>query len=364
MGASNISPGMREFQECVSDIEAFDINSSGMHFTWIHLHKLKGRSVWDIKARGSISWGWRKILSIRNAVRPFIWKIARSGSQINAWSDNWCQFSPLNSFITPRSIANAGFNINTNLADLIDENGQWKWPSAWYDIYPVLIGLHAPPLTQNLVDRTIWKDLEGNTRPFGSMEVWHNTRHREQPVSWVNGVWFSQCIPRHSFHLWLVIKNKLKTQDRLASWEAGSDYNLRLMCCPLCKHDRDSRDHLFFSCSFASQVWYNVKDLLNMGEVNDSWQSIMNWMDQKANSKKTEHIVCKLVIAAASYFIWHERNNCLFSNKVANVNAVCDKIKNTVRLRLMGFNFKGGSHNQSIQEKWKLLPSDEDKDPG
>ncbi|XP_022003122.1 uncharacterized protein LOC110900542 [Helianthus annuus] len=34
MGASNISPGMRDFQECVSDIEVFDINSSGMHFTW------------------------------------------------------------------------------------------------------------------------------------------------------------------------------------------------------------------------------------------------------------------------------------------------------------------------------------------
>ncbi|XP_021979684.1 uncharacterized protein LOC110875791 [Helianthus annuus] len=34
MGASNISPGMREFQECVLDIEVFDINSSGMHFTW------------------------------------------------------------------------------------------------------------------------------------------------------------------------------------------------------------------------------------------------------------------------------------------------------------------------------------------
>ncbi|XP_022024382.1 uncharacterized protein LOC110924695 [Helianthus annuus] len=331
---------------------------------WIHLHKLKGRSIWDIQARGSVSWGWRKILSIRDAVRPFIWKIVRSGSKINAWSDNWCQFSPLNSFITPRSIANAGFTITTSLAELMDENGQWKWPSAWYDIYPVLIGLNAPTLTHNLDDRTIWKDLEGNSRPFGSMEVWHNIRHREQPVSWVNGVWFSQCIPRHSFHLWLVIKNKLKTQDRLASWEAGSDYNLRLMCCPLCKHDRDSRDHLFFSCSFASQVWYNVKDLLNMGDVNDSWQSIMNWMDQKANSRKTDHIVGKLVIAAASYYIWHERNNCLFSNKVANVNAVCDKIKNTVRLRLMGFKFKDGSHNQSIQEKWKLIPSDEDKDPG
>ncbi|XP_021991518.1 uncharacterized protein LOC110888295 [Helianthus annuus] len=34
LGASLISAGMREFQNCVDDIEVFDINSSGLHFTW------------------------------------------------------------------------------------------------------------------------------------------------------------------------------------------------------------------------------------------------------------------------------------------------------------------------------------------
>ncbi|XP_022031917.1 uncharacterized protein LOC110932977 [Helianthus annuus] len=34
LGASSISAGMREFQNCVDDIEVFDINSSGLHFTW------------------------------------------------------------------------------------------------------------------------------------------------------------------------------------------------------------------------------------------------------------------------------------------------------------------------------------------
>ncbi|XP_022013821.1 uncharacterized protein LOC110913288 [Helianthus annuus] len=34
MGASNISTGMRDFQDCISELEVFDINSSGLHFTW------------------------------------------------------------------------------------------------------------------------------------------------------------------------------------------------------------------------------------------------------------------------------------------------------------------------------------------
>ncbi|XP_022007408.1 uncharacterized protein LOC110906609 [Helianthus annuus] len=34
MGVSSISVGMKDFQSCLDDIEMFDINSSGFHFTW------------------------------------------------------------------------------------------------------------------------------------------------------------------------------------------------------------------------------------------------------------------------------------------------------------------------------------------
>ncbi|XP_021979844.1 uncharacterized protein LOC110875963 [Helianthus annuus] len=147
-------------------------------------------------------------------------------------------------------------------------------------------------------DGLIWKDLEGTPQQFGSKEVWNNIRNRNSTVDWANHIWFSQCIPPHLFHMWLVIKNKLRTQDRLAAWEAGSETNLRLMCCPLCKYDRDSRDHLFFQCAFAAQVWNNVKSLVDMSNVNDSWESIMDWMIQHANARKIDHIVCKMVVAA------------------------------------------------------------------
>ncbi|XP_021996030.1 uncharacterized protein LOC110893223 [Helianthus annuus] len=33
-GISNVSPGMRDFKECVEDIEMFDVKRVGMHFTW------------------------------------------------------------------------------------------------------------------------------------------------------------------------------------------------------------------------------------------------------------------------------------------------------------------------------------------
>ncbi|XP_022015037.1 uncharacterized protein LOC110914557 [Helianthus annuus] len=254
--------------------------------------------------------------------------------------------------------------MSSSVADLIDVNGQWKWPIAWYDLYPVLIDLDVPQLSHNMQDRTIWKDLEGKRCYFRSLEVWNVVRYRESLVPWVNGVWFSQCIPRHSFHLWLVIKNKLKTQDRLAVWEVGSATNFNLMCCPLCRNNRDSRDHLFFRCSFSSKVWKDVKLMVSLDQVDDSWQSIMDWMFLHASSKKVDHIVSKLVIAATTYFIWLERNNCLFSNNQAKVESVVGRIKKMVRLRLMGFDFKGDSKVDRMLKNWEIARSEQEDDPG
>ncbi|XP_021986426.1 uncharacterized protein LOC110882804 [Helianthus annuus] len=156
---------------------------------WIYDYKVKDQNFWEIQCRGSMSWGWRKILSIRNIVRPFVWKVIRSGRQTNAWSDNWCHLSPLRAMITPRRIANAGFNLSSSVADLLDNNGQWKWPQAWYDLYLVLIELSLDMPNPQLQDLTVWKDLEGKQRHFSSLEVWHNIRTRVTPISWANMVW-------------------------------------------------------------------------------------------------------------------------------------------------------------------------------
>ncbi|KAJ0814037.1 hypothetical protein HanPSC8_Chr17g0780741 [Helianthus annuus] len=51
--------------------------------------------------------------------------------------------------------------------------------------------------------------------------------------------------------------------------------------------------------------------------------------------------MCKLVIAASSYYIWQERNNRLFTSTECTAKQVTEKIKNIVRLRLMDFEYRG-----------------------
>ncbi|MFS7946371.1 putative reverse transcriptase zinc-binding domain-containing protein [Helianthus anomalus] len=288
----------------------------------------------------------------------------RSGRQNNVWSDNWCTCSPIRSLISPRAIANAGFSLDATVADIVADDGQWLWPQAWYDLFPVLINIGSIQITPNMNDRFCWKDLEGNLQGFSSWEVWNCLRNRRNKVLWTNSVWFSQCIPRHSFHLWLVIKNKLKTQDRMAIWEAGSATNLRLMCCPLCKFDRDSRDHLFFQCAYASEVWRSVRHLVHMENVTDTWDSIMQWMELNANSRTMDHIICNILVSASTYFVWQERNNRLFSHNQRSANVLAKIVIDTVRLRIMGFRFGRDPNQKKILDRWLISKNNIEVDPG
>ncbi|GJV57192.1 hypothetical protein Tco_1458197 [Tanacetum coccineum] len=84
---------------------------------WIHTYKLNGRTFWEIPLRGKISWGWRKILQVRQLVRPFIWYRLGNGAMTSAWFDNWCSIGPIEGVISNRDIYSAGFRLNAKIQE-------------------------------------------------------------------------------------------------------------------------------------------------------------------------------------------------------------------------------------------------------
>ncbi|XP_022003109.1 uncharacterized protein LOC110900530 [Helianthus annuus] len=150
----------------------------------------------------------------------------------------------------------------------------------------------------------------------------------------------------------------------MAVWEAGSATNMRLMCCPLCKYDRDSRDHLFFQCVYASEVWRLVKRLVDMETVTDTWDSIMQWMELNANSRTMENIICRILVAASTYFVWQERNNILFSQNQRSASVLAKVFIETVRLKIMGFRFGRDLKQKKILDRWLISKNNMEVDPG
>lgn len=93
---------------------------------WVSMYRLKERSVWDIPVHGNASWGWRKLMGLRNDVRPHIRHCLGNRKSKNVWHDTWCDVGSLDCFITRRQICNAELNDNKIVASMI-ENEQIKF---------------------------------------------------------------------------------------------------------------------------------------------------------------------------------------------------------------------------------------------
>ncbi|GJV92056.1 hypothetical protein Tco_1539869 [Tanacetum coccineum] len=118
-------------------------NKESLWVKWVHMYKLKGHTIWDIPVREDMSWGWRKLLQIREVVKPFFWKILGNGKSTSLWFDRWNVQSPLIQYITPKEITYEGYNLKTCVADMVTNEG-WKWPHVWLLKAPNINLIPAP----------------------------------------------------------------------------------------------------------------------------------------------------------------------------------------------------------------------------
>lgn len=115
-------------------------------------------------------------------------------------------------------------------------------------------------LTSNLekVDRCRW-----SFTPCGHFTVsslWDALRVHYPTVPWNKLVCFPAHVPKCSVISWLAILNRLYTEDRLVLFRIKS-----ISCCSLCP-DNESHDHLFFNCSYSTQVWNAI-----INKLNETW---------------------------------------------------------------------------------------------
>jgi len=99
----------------------------------------------------------------------------------------------------------------------------------------------------------IWKSSTGN---YSCSPTWEQIRPRSEEVVWHKVVWYALAIPKHAFILWLVFRDALITKEKMCTWGfTGSTLCLSWFAC------QESRDHLFFSCSFSCRVWKSIMNL-------------------------------------------------------------------------------------------------------
>ena len=93
-------------------------------------------------------------------------------------------------------------------------------------------------------------------------------------------MWFSQAIKRHSFITWLVIQDRLSTQNKLLKWGL-----INSISCVFCQASVEYRNHLFFECQVTAGIWMRVLRLCGQYRLPRRWENEFRWVTRcKGNS--------------------------------------------------------------------------------
>ncbi|KAJ9536430.1 hypothetical protein OSB04_un000388 [Centaurea solstitialis] len=275
--------------------------------SWVRSLNINSSNFWIIRKTNAWSWVLRKMMDLRNVLRPHVISRIGDGRNTHAWEDTWLRCGPLSSVISYRHIHGYGFNTSTTVREFLDQI-DGTWPADWLVRWPILEVHTLPVVVDETSDTVLWQSRNNGMVDFAVSVAYESLDVPHDIVPWAASVWFTGHIPKHAFCLWLACHHRLPTQDRLILWKHDPpDWK-----CSLCGSCLDSHQHLFFECTYAALVWAKVRETIGWIDGPQSWNGIMDMLSGHTPPRKFIH---KIGLAASVYMIWKERNKRLFTSE-------------------------------------------------
>lgn len=244
-----------------------------------------------------------------------------------------------------------GIPLFSTVNEIITPNG-WQLPPARSE---KMLQLHTFITTlepKSVSDRTVWLIDEVIQKSFSSRKVWNCIRDRKSEVRWAPLVWHKARVPKHAFSSWLFVLNRNPTFDRLMRW--GCDVE---DTCLLCGVSAETRDHLFFFCSYSAQIWKEVLSKLHFHNPPNSWDGILQWLFV-ASPNKDISLALLQAWQACIYEIWAERNRRSYLGVTVSASKTVQRIISVVKNRAQSLLLQNQDH-QGLLNCWApshLLP--------
>ncbi|KAL3598363.1 hypothetical protein D5086_006281 [Populus alba] len=125
--------------------------------------------------------------------------------------------------------------------------------------------------------------------------------------------------------------------------------------CSLCLCNNEDHNHLFFECSFAKALWWNVCDRCDIPRMTKSLDEWIRLATVSWHGKSFVNFSRKLGFAATVYCIWQERNARIFADVSKASNLVFDQIECIIRDKLVLIrNVQQTDENIRIQRLWRV----------
>lgn len=255
-----------------------------------------------------------------------------SGISASFWHDNWTSLGLLIELVGERDPQITGLSFDAVVADALTREGWWL--DRRRSRSPVITLLKAClPNAQDIInseedDRYVWFPEPGRgSGRFSTSETWRALHPSPPKVIWHKVVWFKGRIPKHAFVTWIAARDRMVTRDRLIGWGLTVPAN-----CVLCTGHDESRQHLFFSCTYSSQIWSYFTSRLHLTPPK-GFDDMLRWLKDPSRDKNVTQII-RLVHQVVLYLVWKERNKRIHSDEKKPPGTVVAEIKQTVKLRL------------------------------
>ena len=239
------------------------------------------------------SWIWKAICKLRPLARPMVH--CEVGSKITAsfWHDNWTSLGPLIELVGERGPHITGLGINAVVAEALTNNGWWLDRSRSRS--PTILLLKSClPNAQEIIDSDVddtyvwYPGAERGSGSFSTSETWRALHPYPIDVFWHKDVWFTDRILKHAFVALVAAQNRMVTRDRLIGWGLTVPSS-----CVLCSGNDESRQHLFFDCSYSSQVWTFFLSRLHL-TPSQGFEDVLRWLLAPSRDKNMVLIVILL----------------------------------------------------------------------
>lgn len=168
--------------------------------------------------------------------------------------------------------------------------------------------------------------------PRGVSSAWDIFRRKKALVPWYKLMWFKKNIPRHSIVIWIAIKVRLQTKDKIIRYGLANG-----TACSLCKRPNESLNNLFFSCQITLRIWKKFLSWSNWKYNIMAWNDYVNYLAANWNSNGLKPTLKKLSLGATIYHIWLERNRRTIFNETMKIRCSIKLIKSIVRESVLSF---------------------------
>lgn len=310
--------------------------STSLWHMWFHRCLLKNKAFWTSSIPSKSSWAIRQIMNLREEARRFISINIGVNSDVSMWHDPWIQSKPIIHHLG-HSIISISESTSSARVKLFISDGRWVPPSSNHVLAIELRHLISSIHIYN-EDSILWH----GSKDVNMASIWHSIRSRGLQPPWATAIWHTFHIPKCAFFMWLALKARLLTRDRMISFGMHTS-----PICVLCNCNDETAEHLFTTCPYTRLVLHNSP--VDISSTWSDWQIGVFTLRNMSNLRK--HISW-LFISILIYSIWQERNNRIHGGKARPTIQLIIHIKNMLREKL----FTCAGFKKNVSRVPSLIP--------